>query len=47
MSELSANITKAEAYLARFKEGGVMNHIGGKSVPALSGETFENHSPVD
>ena len=47
MSDLTATIAKAEAYLARFKEGGVMNHIGGQSLPALSGDTFQNHSPVD
>ncbi len=47
MSDLSANIEKANAYLARFKDKGVMNLIDGKSVPALSGQTFDNASPVD
>ena len=28
-------------------EGGVLNHINGEALPAASGETFENFSPVD
>ena len=47
MSDLTANIAKANAYLARFKEGGVQNLIAGQSQPALAGASFENHSPVD
>ncbi len=47
MSELSANIAKAEAYLSRFRSEGVLNHIGGKAVPALEGGWFETISPVD
>ena len=42
---LSENITKAQGYLARFKEDGVKNHINGHDVS--SSETFETHSPVD
>ncbi len=47
MSDLAANIAKAESYLQRFRERGVMNHIAGKSVPAVDGSTFEIISPVD
>ncbi len=41
------NLGKAESYLARFREHGVLNHIGGEAVPAASGETFQSISPVD
>src|SRR5215475_10725229 len=47
MSDLESNLAKAEKYLGRFKAGGVLNHIGGKSVPALDGGTFETISPID
>lgn len=47
MSDLDQNVEKLGNYLARFKETGIMNQIGGKARPAVSGETFETHSPVD
>lgn len=47
MSTLQQNISKAEAYLARFREQGVLNRIGGEDVAALDGTTFETISPVD
>jgi 5-carboxymethyl-2-hydroxymuconic-semialdehyde dehydrogenase len=47
MSKLQENSAKAEAYLARFKEKGVLNRIGGEDVPAADGATFETISPVD
>lgn len=47
MSDLIANIAKADAYLARFRTDGVLNHIGGKAVAAVDGATFEIISPVD
>src|SRR5436190_22167753 len=47
MSEFEANLNKAEAYLARFKAQGVLNHIAGEPVPALDSDTFETISPVD
>jgi 5-carboxymethyl-2-hydroxymuconic-semialdehyde dehydrogenase len=47
MSALDQNIARAAAYTARFREHGVMNHIGGQSVPAASGATFDSLSPVD
>eukprot|EP01034_Spumella_vulgaris_P021194 gene21194-27187_t len=47
MPTLEDNIAKAEAYLARFRRDGVLNHINGEAVPALDGETFASLSPVD
>ncbi|TPW31056.1 5-carboxymethyl-2-hydroxymuconate semialdehyde dehydrogenase [Martelella alba] len=47
MSALNDNLARAEQYLAKFRAEGVMNHIGGQSVPSVSGETFETISPVD
>ncbi|WP_234187376.1 5-carboxymethyl-2-hydroxymuconate semialdehyde dehydrogenase [Shinella sp. NM-101] len=47
MSKLQENITRAEAYLARFKQEGVLNRIAGEDVPAADGATFETISPVD
>ena len=47
MSELEENITKLSGHLARLTQTGVLNQIDGKSVSALSGETFDNFSPVD
>ena len=47
MTDLEINLQKAGTYLARFKTDGVLNHIGGKSLPALDGETFETISPID
>ena len=47
MSKLEENIAKAQGYLARFREQGVLNHINGEAVPALDGSTFETISPVD
>ena len=47
MSALEANIAKAESYLKRFRENGVLNQIGGEAVPASDGSSFEIISPVD
>ena len=47
MSDLETNLNKANAYLARFKQDGVLNHINGEVRPALDGTTFEIISPVD
>ena len=44
---LTENTRKLHGYLARFSEAGIKNQIGGKSVSALDGQTFDNHSPVD
>ena len=42
-----AMLHRAEAYLARFRGGGVLNHIAGCPVPAASGAWFDTVSPVD
>lgn len=47
MSALEQNIQKARGYMARFQSEGVLNHIGGKNVAAISGATFDSISPVD
>ncbi|MCC0044588.1 MAG: 5-carboxymethyl-2-hydroxymuconate semialdehyde dehydrogenase [Brucellaceae bacterium] len=47
MSALNENLKKAEAYLSRFRENGVLNRIDGEKVPAASGATFESISPID
>ncbi|WBU63578.1 5-carboxymethyl-2-hydroxymuconate semialdehyde dehydrogenase [Paracoccus aerodenitrificans] len=47
MTKLSDNIARAQDYMARFAKEGVMNRIGGQTVPAQSGETFQTISPVD
>jgi 5-carboxymethyl-2-hydroxymuconic-semialdehyde dehydrogenase len=47
MSDLENNLKKAEAYLSRFKQSEVLNHINGEAVPAADGTTFEIISPVD
>ncbi|RID92807.1 5-carboxymethyl-2-hydroxymuconate semialdehyde dehydrogenase [Gemmobacter lutimaris] len=47
MSVLETNIARATDYMAKFRQRGVMNHINGESLPALSGQTFESISPVD
>jgi len=47
VSDLNSNIEKLQNALAPFKNSGVLNQIGGKSVPAQSGSTFKSISPVD
>lgn len=47
MTDLNANIEKAQSYLARFRQDGVLNHIDGKAVSADSGSQFEVISPID
>jgi 5-carboxymethyl-2-hydroxymuconic-semialdehyde dehydrogenase len=47
MTKFDENLARAEGYLARFRKTGVLNHFGGQSRPALSGQTFETLSPVD
>lgn len=47
MSVLEANLEKWKTYFSRYKEGGVLNRIGGQDCVALSGETFESISPAD
>ena len=47
MTELAQNQKRAATYLERFRRDGVMNHIGGTSMAAASGATFDILSPVD
>lgn len=47
MASLEENLSKANGYLARFKEKGVLNHINGETVAARDGDTFETISPID
>ncbi|MCB8836278.1 5-carboxymethyl-2-hydroxymuconate semialdehyde dehydrogenase [Aurantimonas sp. VKM B-3413] len=47
MSDFETHLAKAEKYLARFREGVVMNQIGGEAVEAADGDSFETISPVD
>ena len=44
---LEDNLSALDGYLKRFRDDGVMNHIAGEAVPARSGATFENRTPVD
>ena len=47
MTDFETNLSRAEGYLARFREHGVLNHINGEAVPAADGTTFISISPVD
>ncbi|MDJ0827738.1 MAG: 5-carboxymethyl-2-hydroxymuconate semialdehyde dehydrogenase [Rhodobacter sp.] len=47
MADLAENLAKLDGYLARFREAGVRNLIGGHSVAAQSGATFQTLTPVD
>ncbi len=46
-SDLIANRAKAERYLARFEGAPVGHFIDGAAAAGVSGETFEDHTPVD
>jgi 5-carboxymethyl-2-hydroxymuconic-semialdehyde dehydrogenase len=45
MSDLSTHLAKLDRHLARYRDKGILNIIGGKDVAAS--ETFETRSPVD
>ncbi|MAS06519.1 MAG: 5-carboxymethyl-2-hydroxymuconate semialdehyde dehydrogenase [Ahrensia sp.] len=47
MTTLQQNLEKLETYLAHLREHGILNQIGDEARPAMSGATFDNHSPVD
>jgi 5-carboxymethyl-2-hydroxymuconic-semialdehyde dehydrogenase len=47
MPTVEQNIAKAEGFLQRFRQHGVLNQIDGEARPAASSETFEIISPVD
>src|SRR5437879_7469105 len=42
-----ANRDRAAPLLAKLKSEGIGHLIGGKTVPSVSGQTFETKSPVD
>ncbi|WP_076532682.1 5-carboxymethyl-2-hydroxymuconate semialdehyde dehydrogenase [Gemmobacter megaterium] len=46
MNDLASNLSRAGAHLQRFKDGGVLNHIGGHAVEGSLG-WFDTISPVD
>ena len=46
MSDLATQLAKLDDHLARFRDKGILNLIGGHDVPG-SGGVFETHSPVD
>lgn len=43
----AANIDRAKPLLAKLRTDGIGHFIDGKTVPAIKGETFETHSPID
>jgi 5-carboxymethyl-2-hydroxymuconic-semialdehyde dehydrogenase len=47
LPDLQENIARLDGYLAGYRDNGILNHIGGESVPAQAGQTFETRSPVD
>lgn len=47
MSDLDRHLEKWNGYMARYREAGVLNRIGGEDRAAASGETFDTVSPVD
>ena len=47
MTELQQNLHKLQPILDRLRARGVPNRIAGQDVPAQSGASFDNHSPVD
>ena len=46
MSDLSTHLARLEGHLARFRDKGILNLIGGEDA-AGSGGTFQTRSPVD
>ena len=47
MTQLSENLLKLDGFLARFRETGILNQIGGEALPAASGNWFDTLSPTD
>ena len=47
MTDLERNLETLEPHLSRIGQSGILNHIGGKAVPAASGAWFDTTSPVD
>ncbi|MCV2889092.1 5-carboxymethyl-2-hydroxymuconate semialdehyde dehydrogenase [Ruegeria aquimaris] len=46
MSDLSTRLAALDSHLARFRENGIANRIGGRDLPG-SGGTFDTATPVD
>jgi 5-carboxymethyl-2-hydroxymuconic-semialdehyde dehydrogenase len=44
---LDSNLARAAGYLARFRDKPLAHFIAGRAFTASSGETFDNHTPVD
>ncbi|MCY4514625.1 MAG: aldehyde dehydrogenase family protein, partial [Candidatus Tectomicrobia bacterium] len=44
---LASNISRAETWLGRFGSGTLHHWIDGEPRDSSSGETFDNHTPVD
>ncbi|MCF6433599.1 5-carboxymethyl-2-hydroxymuconate semialdehyde dehydrogenase [Leisingera sp. MMG026] len=47
MSDMTSNIETLSGHLARYREAGIQNLIGGESRSAISGASFATTSPVD
>jgi len=47
MSDLTTNLATLLPHLDRLAAQGVQNRIAGRTLPAASGQTFDNASPVD
>ena len=47
MPEFENNKEKLFTFLERFRESGVLNHINGENIEAVSQQSFENISPID
>jgi 5-carboxymethyl-2-hydroxymuconic-semialdehyde dehydrogenase len=47
MAGLDRNLTRLDAHLARFRDNGVLDRIGGEDRAAAAQKTFETRSPVD
>ncbi len=43
----AANLDRAKPLLAKLRTEGIGHFIDGKTVPSVSGQTFETHSPID
>ena len=46
-SSFDGNVAKAQLHLARLRASGVQHFIDGAARPAVSGQTFENRTPLD
>jgi len=47
VTDLDTHLSKLNQFLEPLKNEGVLNYINGKSIAAISGETFATHSPTD